>query len=61
VELRYRVGSRGHGPRALLLNGTPLPFLRDANPYREGGAVVAMDALSERLRDADNDLRIELG
>jgi cellobiose phosphorylase len=61
VDLRYRVGARGHGPRALVLNGTPLPFTREANPYREGGAVVAMDALRERLRAGDNDLLIELG
>jgi cellobiose phosphorylase len=61
VELRYRVGARGHGPKALVLNGAPLPFTREANPYREGGAVVAMDTLRERLHDDDNDLMIEIG
>jgi cellobiose phosphorylase len=61
VEVSYRVGARGHGPRALLLNGTPLPFTREVNPYREGGAVVAMDELRGRLRDGANALRIELG
>jgi cellobiose phosphorylase len=61
VVLRYRVGPRGHGPRALILNGAPLPFAREPNPYREGGAVVAMEALRERLREAGNELVIELG
>jgi 1,2-beta-oligoglucan phosphorylase len=61
VELRYRVGQRGHGPQSLLCNGAPLPFTREPNPYREGGAVVAIDAFRERLRDAANQLLVELG
>ena len=61
VALRYRVGPRGHGPRALVLNGAPLPFTREPNPYREGGAVVAMDALNARLRGGDDELVIEVG
>jgi len=61
LEVVYRVGSRGHGPRALLLNGTPLPFARAENPYREGGAVVPMTALRERLRDGPSTLLVELG
>ena len=60
VHLHYRVGARGHGPTSLTLNGTPLSFTREANPYREGGARVAMDVLRERLRGGD-DLRIEIG
>jgi cellobiose phosphorylase len=60
VTLSYRVGGRGHGPRALWLNGAALPFAREANPYREGGAVVPLDVLRERLREGPNALRIEL-
>jgi cellobiose phosphorylase len=61
VEVTYRVGARGRGPEALVLNGAPLPFAREANPYREGGAVVSMAELRGRLRDGANALRIELG
>jgi cellobiose phosphorylase len=61
VRLRYRVGPRGHGPRSLVLNGAPLPFAREENPYREGGVVVAMAALRERLRDGENELSVEIG
>jgi cellobiose phosphorylase len=61
VEVSWHVGPRGHGPRALLLNGAPLPFEREANVYREGGGLVAAEALRERLRAAGNTLRIELG
>jgi cellobiose phosphorylase len=61
VTVEYRVGPRGHGPRALVLNGAPLAFEREENPYREGGARVAMDALRARLGGGHNALRIELG
>jgi cellobiose phosphorylase len=61
LELAYRAGALGHGPKALLLNGAPLAFAREPNPYREGGARVAMDALREQLRPGANTLVIELG
>jgi hypothetical protein len=61
VDVVYRVGPRGHGPRSLTLNGEPVLFVREANPYREAGAVVAMDELRGRLRDAGNELVVELG
>jgi len=60
VEMRYRVAQRGYGPQALTCNGTPLPFTREKNPYREGGAVVAMETFRKALRDGGNELVIEL-
>jgi cellobiose phosphorylase len=61
VELHYRVGKRGFGPKALRWNGAELAFERGENPYREGGVRVAMAALRERLRAGTNTLEIELG
>jgi len=61
VEVEYRVGPRGFGPKALSLNGSALAFERSDNPYREGGARVAMTAVRERLRADANALVIELG
>ena len=61
VEVRYRVGPRGCGVRTLALGGSPLPFEREENPYREGGAVVAMEACRERLRGGAGVLEIEVG
>jgi cellobiose phosphorylase len=61
VEVEYRVGARGCGPTALTLNGTPLAFERDANPYRSGAAVVAMEAVRAALGDGANALVVELG
>jgi cellobiose phosphorylase len=58
LRVAYRVGSRGVGPVALTLNGQPLPFAREANPYRTGGAIVS----TAKLRGAPGDvLVVELG
>ena len=38
---------------ALTLNGQPLAFESEANPYRAGGALVSMDVLRERLARGD--------
>jgi hypothetical protein len=61
VEVRYRVGASGFGPRSLRWNGSELAFERAHNPYREGGARVATSALRERLREGSNTLEIEIG
>jgi hypothetical protein len=58
-EVVYRVGERGSGPTALVLNHRPLAFEREANPYRTGGAVVRREALAGRLGRA-NKLVVEL-
>jgi cellobiose phosphorylase len=53
--------ARGCGPVALELNGAALPFDREHNPYRTGGAIVSMAALGARLQPSGNELRIQLG
>lgn len=60
LRVVYAVGARGAGPTALVLNGTPLAFAREPNPYRPGGAVVPAAALAVRLRPAGNELRVQL-
>jgi cellobiose phosphorylase len=61
VEVEYRVGPRGFGPTAVSLNGSALAFERGDNPYRTGGARVAMSAVRERLHSGANTLVVELG
>jgi cellobiose phosphorylase len=56
----YRVQGQGYGPTALTLNGTALPFTRLPNPYRTGGAAVAMATFSERLTAGANTLVVAL-
>jgi cellobiose phosphorylase len=60
VSVVYRTVKLGYGPTAVILNGTPLPFDREANPYRAGGAEVSMAAVHELLTDAANTLQIHL-
>ncbi|MEW6267733.1 MAG: hypothetical protein AB1689_00380 [Thermodesulfobacteriota bacterium] len=60
LRVEYAVGARGAGPVSLALNCADLPFTREPNAYRTGGAVVAMDVLRERLAPSGNVLRIEL-
>jgi CRISPR-associated protein Csx3 len=49
LEIEYRLGPQGCGPRALTLGGTPLAFARGANPYRTGAAEVVLADLQPRL------------
>lgn len=60
-DITYQVGELGCGPAALELNGTPLPFQRQDNPYRTGGAAIAVPLLKEALVPGVNWLRVRLG
>lgn len=60
VSVVYRTEMLGYGPTSVTLNGTALPFDREANPYRAGGVEVSMAAVRERLTDVANTLQIQL-
>ena len=60
VQVRYRVASKGCGPRALTLNGHTLPMAREANPYRTAGVTIPITALREHLGDRGNELVVDL-
>jgi cellobiose phosphorylase len=60
-EVTYRVEGQGCGPVALELNGRDLPFTRLSNPYRPGGAEVAMDAIRAGVLEGVNLLTVRLG
>ena len=49
LELELQPGPLGCGPVLLMLDGKPLHFSREANPYRLGAARVEMDALRPLL------------
>ncbi|MCU0735389.1 MAG: hypothetical protein MUF20_07680 [Methylotetracoccus sp.] len=61
VTVIYRIAERGYGPSELTLNGIPLDFEREANPYRTGGARVKMSDVADRLREHENRLVVSLG
>jgi CRISPR-associated protein Csx3 len=60
LRVRYRVGSRGHGPSAVRLGGRELAAARSANPYRLGGLVVELSDLTAALRPDGDELEIVL-
>ncbi|MFO0580672.1 MAG: hypothetical protein U0229_00220 [Anaeromyxobacter sp.] len=62
VKVEYRVDVQGYAPRALTLNGKKLAFTRTQNPYRAGGAAVALaDWRAAAAVDEPDVLRVELG
>jgi cellobiose phosphorylase len=60
VKVVYRIAAVGCGPTRLTLNGSELPFRRETHPYRSGGAVVSVAALSTLLTDGVNTLQVQL-
>jgi 1,2-beta-oligoglucan phosphorylase len=60
VEFTYHVTGPGAGPREIRINGKPVEFTREANPYRPGGALIP-DAVLEQACDRDvNSVEISL-
>ncbi|MDO9093488.1 MAG: hypothetical protein Q7U99_12740 [Rubrivivax sp.] len=61
IELELQPGPLGHGPMAVLLGGEPLPFTREANAYRMGGARVTHADLRRRLAAGARRLVVHTG
>ncbi len=61
IELELQPGPLGHGPSTLLLDGEPLPFTRETNPYRLGGARVENAELQRRLAIGSRRLVVHTG
>jgi CRISPR-associated protein Csx3 len=60
IAIQYRIGARGCGVRSVALNGQRLQFERQANPHRDGAALIAWDVIVGLLTNTDNQLRIEI-
>jgi cellobiose phosphorylase len=61
LEVEYHVDRHGYAPQGMVLNGRPLDLARVHNPYRAGGAAIALDEWNARLRaDAADVLRVDL-
>jgi cellobiose phosphorylase len=61
IEVSYTVGAKGCGVSRIELNGNRLSFERELNPYREGAARVAIEAVTDALQAKKNRLGIALG
>ncbi|MEO5916773.1 MAG: hypothetical protein ABIS50_21275 [Luteolibacter sp.] len=60
IKVIYRIGTKGHGPVSVEMNGVPLEFSRQENPYRSGGVRIAVTSWKERLNGQDDILTISL-
>jgi CRISPR-associated protein Csx3 len=61
IEVKYRVGAKGHGVNRITLNDAALSFTHAANPHRRGAARVPMASVSSALTAERNVLSIEIG
>jgi cellobiose phosphorylase len=61
IEVHYRVGPAGSGVKRVRLNGTLLKFTREANPHRNGAALVRMRAVLRQLLSGGNRLSVTIG
>jgi 1,2-beta-oligoglucan phosphorylase len=60
--VHYRVGPAGCGVQSVHLNGQPLAFQREANPYRLGAARLGWAELAgSAVSDEPDRLEIVLG
>ena len=60
IEVLYHTGKTGRGPRAIDLNGTPLEFVRENNPYRLAGVRIPMTSWTGLLTGKNDRLTISL-
>jgi hypothetical protein len=56
----YAIGAKGCGVSKSALNGRPLAFEREHNPYRDGAAHVPIKAVMDALQAKKNTLEIAL-
>ncbi len=60
IEVVYRTGKSGSGPVSVELNGTPLEFSREKNPYRPAGIRIDMVSWGKLLTGKEDTLTISL-
>jgi 1,2-beta-oligoglucan phosphorylase len=60
VTIVYQVKSKGRGPVSIHLNGEPLDFTREANPYRPGGVSIPWDVVTGSLTGTNDLLTIRI-
>jgi len=61
LDLTFRVGSRGVGPIALVLNGVALPTTPLSNPYRPAGVAIDMALVKAAMKTSGrNHLEVQV-
>jgi 1,2-beta-oligoglucan phosphorylase len=60
IDVTYRVGARGAGPTAVVLNGVRMPTVPLTNPYRAAGLSVPLRQVREILAATPGRLDVEV-
>lgn len=60
IDVIYRIQENGRGLISANLNGAPLDFIREHNPYRTGAARISMESWNSLLKENSNQLTITL-
>jgi hypothetical protein len=60
VTLKYILKEGSFSPKAISINGNPLPFINQENKYRLGGAVIPVDQFLGFLNQKENVVEITL-
>lgn len=60
VVFHYSVKECNFGPKSVTVNGKPVGFTREENPYRTGGAVIPKAFLADLLDQPENQISILL-
>ncbi|NLF43841.1 MAG: hypothetical protein GX587_14200, partial [Bacteroidales bacterium] len=60
LNIVFRVKNNCFHPERISINGNPIPFSRDYNPYRKGGAVIPKSMFLGFLKEGINNIEIEL-
>jgi cellobiose phosphorylase len=61
ITVVYHVRGTGCDTKAVTLNGTPLPYTRRRNPYRQGAVEVSTAVFGKGLTTGANQLGVHLG
>ncbi len=60
LTLKYAVKEDCCSPKKIRINGKPVTFTIEENPYRQGGAVIPVNEFMVRLEDTDNTVEVEM-
>jgi cellobiose phosphorylase len=60
VTLKYSVKEGCYSPKAISINGKPLQFTPEENPYRKGGVVIRKEKFLGNLNNSGNTIEIVL-
>lgn len=60
LTLRYSIKHGCHTPKTIRINGTPVAFTPEVNPYRSGGVVIDKTLFNSYLQKSENGVEIEL-